>query len=735
MDGDFMNRTKKITSLLSLIILCIAIMSMGAGLYIFYLKKTLQEDTTAYLQEVAKRGVKILNTQITGDINSLQSAAATISAYTDGNFEKKEWAPLLQENTHQNSFKRMGFALPSGVAFLSDGFMLNLSHREYFQQALAGKQNVSGRLPDAVDQADAIVLAVPILYQDRIKGVLFAVQEMEDYAHLIASDSFGGDGYSLIVTKNGDKIAVSDPSKTDFFKNIFQSPQNIKLDPRGKMANDMKNGRSGIVHFHHPQEGWVYVSYEPTDINDWYLLSVIPEKVAAQKTQAVLWLCGILAVSTILVVGLLLFFIYKQNLRTQEKLYKAAYVDPLTGGYTWARARQEIRLLCTENTFQYAFVIFDINKFKMANEILGYEKANELLRHIGKVLQEEIKPYEEFSRVQADVFQMLLSYTSQEAMKYRLELLNEKIITAAPYNKRQFQFILSFGVFPIQACPQNINDLLVKAALARDTIKGKYNEIVAFYDEFFQQKIEAEQLIESQMEKALAGKEIALKLRPICGFDGKMHAAEAHALWQPDQKDPISEDFFREVLIKNGFISQLDIYMAEEVFAFLHKRKQERKELFPIALSLSIDSLHTPQFFGVIRKLIQKYQISPQYIWLQAAPQKGKIDQAVVKLLADRLHKEKFVLILDKMGKGTTSLELLKILPVDMMKMEEDVVKGIDHNLKAKNIVASLVQMAKRLKLKIIFSGVENQKQLDILQELKADFYTGEMCHNINFED
>lgn len=730
-----MNRTKKITSLLALTLSCIAIMSAGIGLYIFYLKNLLQKDTTTYLQEVAKRSTQILNTQILGDIRSLQSTAAAITANTDGNFEKKEWTPFLQEATRQNTFKRMGFALPSGVAFLSDGLMIDVSHRDYFHQALAGKQKVSDRLPDAVDKADAIILAVPVIYQNQTKGVLFAAQEIEDYARLITSDSFDGAGYSLIVTKDAGKIAVSNPQKTDFFKNIFQSLPKSTSAPHTKMAKDMQNGRSGIVHFHHPQEGWVYVSYQPTAINDWYLLSVIPEKVATQKTQAVLWLCGILAVSAMLAVGLLLFFIYKQNLRTQEKLYKAAYIDPLTGGYTWARARQEIRLLCAQNSPRYAFIIFDIHKFKMANEILGYEKANEILRHIGKVLQEEIKPYEEFSRVQADVFQLLLSYSSKEALKYRLELLNEKIVTAAPYNKRQFQLILSFGVYLIQTCPQNINDLLVKAALARDTIKGKYNEIVAFYDEEFQQKIETEQQIESQMEKALTDKEISLQLRPICGFDGKMHAAEAHALWIPDGREEINEDFFREIFIKNGFISQLDMYMAEEVFAFLHKRQKEGKELFPIALSLSIDSLHTPQFFGVLRKLIQKYQISPRYIWLQAAPQKGQIDKAVVKLLADRLHKEKFVLILDKMGKGTTSLELLKILPVDMMKLEDDVVKGIENNLKAKSIVAALVEMAKSLKLKIIFSGVETPKQLSILQELKADFYTGSLCQKYNFED
>ena len=85
-----MNRTKKITSLLALTLSCIAIMSAGIGLYIFYLKNLLQKDTTTYLQEVAKRSTQILNTQILGDIRSLQSTAAAISANTDGNFEKKE---------------------------------------------------------------------------------------------------------------------------------------------------------------------------------------------------------------------------------------------------------------------------------------------------------------------------------------------------------------------------------------------------------------------------------------------------------------------------------------------------------------------------------------------------------------------------------------------------------------------------------------------------------------------
>ena len=396
--------SRSIFSTLWILIACALVSGAGLFLYVHHLRASLHAELVAYLDEVANQGVRILNTQIKGDVSSLQSAAAAISTYK--NLENKPWAELLAEETKQNEFKRMAFILPDGVAYLSDGFLINLAHRDYFQRSMLGQNVISDPLRDTVDQGKAIILSVPVIGQDNaVRGVLIAAHPTDMYGDLIASDSFQGKGYSLIVKSNGDKVAVSAASRTDHAAtNIFKSTWNKQLDLDGSMRKAMQEGKSGTVRFYRPGEGWLYVSYVPVGINDWYFLSVVPEQIATQKTKNLLYLSLILCGTGFLVFIFLLLYIYRQSKRNHNTLYQAAYVDPVLQRPNWAKIRQDIADLLTQTQEAYTFVVFDINKFKVLNDRWGYTRANELLKYISSVLEEDLQEGELFCRVQADVF-------------------------------------------------------------------------------------------------------------------------------------------------------------------------------------------------------------------------------------------------------------------------------------------------------------------------------------------
>ncbi len=128
-----MKTSRPVFRFLCILSVCVAILGAGLGLYIYYLRAALRAELMVYLDEVAQRGVKILNTQIDGDMKSLQSAAAAIAVHPH-DIEDRTWTDLLQEETKQNECKRTAFIEPSGVAHVSDGFLLDLSHRDYFQR-------------------------------------------------------------------------------------------------------------------------------------------------------------------------------------------------------------------------------------------------------------------------------------------------------------------------------------------------------------------------------------------------------------------------------------------------------------------------------------------------------------------------------------------------------------------------------------------------------------------------
>lgn len=428
----------------------------------------------------------------------------------------------------------------------------------------------------------------------------------------------------------------------------------------------------------------------------------------------------------LLIFLLLLAYFFTQNKRARESLYKIAFVDPLTQGPTWAKAKQDIRKILTENpSRKYAFVMFDINKFKVLNERLGYLKANEVLRHVGLLLRANLQESEMFCRVQADIFQLLLTYQTPEQLKHRLEILNEEIVATCPIEKNTFQMILSFGVYFVTQFPSSINDLLVKAALARDSIKGKYDNIIGFYDETLQKKFQLEQEIENHMEDALRHDEFQIYLSPIFKKDNSFYAAEICLHWSLSPYGQIPESVFRKAFTKNGFIYRLDLYVAEKICRFQRKRLEEKKDLFPIFLNLSSDSLQSPAFASSLVRLVKKYQIDSNMLILQAAPQNEIPDTGIICQIARRLHEEGFSLSLDQASRGYSSLELLKILPLQIIKIEKDAIADLEENERSRRLADSLIYMAQQMKVHILFDGVARDKQDQILKNLGADFIMG----------
>lgn len=708
---------------LCILSVCVAILGAGLGLYIYYLRAALRAELTVYLDEVAQRGVKILNTQIDGDVKSLQSAATAIAMHPH-DLADRAWTDLLKEETKQNEFKRTAFIEPGGIAHLSDGFLLDLSHRDYFQQSLAGQTAVSDPLADAVDQGKAIILSVPVRTpQGKILGVLMAAHPTQRYGKLIAPDSFGGQGYSLIMKSNGEKVAFSSAARTNpSQENIFTTPGNEDFNHNKKVHADLQAGRSGAVRFFRPGEGWLYVSYQPVGINDWYLLSVVPEKVAAQKTHRLLALSLILCLAGLLAFVSLLLFIYQQKRLTSRMLYRSSYLDPITRRPNWAQVQKEIApLLENSQDGLYAFVVFEIKNFQMIEDEQGPQRAHHLLRHIARVVAENLQPGELSSRVREGQFQLLLRYEDLGELKNRLELLNEKVNISMPAEAGTFQLVLSFGVYPIAvALPPE--DLLLRATLACESLNGSYRDIVAFYDESMRQKISRAQAIENEMEGALRRKEFTLLLKPMCRADGRIVAAQGRVRWQGQDQRVREEDLFTSVFTQNGFITRLDAYMAEEAFRLL----QQAPAGLPLLLNVSVLSMQDPRFAALLQKWSRQYQVAPQQLILQINP--GPMNTTDIAALCQNsraVHQAGFRLALNHFGQNNVSLPLMQKLPLCFARVKSPWPTDGKFRDKTPQIVQGLLELGQRMQVDIIFGTVQNGAQWHTLQGLGAQFYDG----------
>ena len=704
----------------------VAVVAALAAGYMFFLQNTLNREMQTYLREVAQQGVKILQTQLEGDLSSLRSVATAISSYES--FDKEKMLPLLREETKNNGFKRMTFISPEGVGMLSDGSYLDLSEQPSFRRAMKGEENVSDRFQDATDRKEILVQAVPVRDNGEIRGVLTGTRSIDAYADALSVPTFGGEGYSVIAKSDGEKVVYSfHKNAVPDLSNIFdagwkwwESPAQLE-----KMKLDMAAGRSGMTPFLSRNHKRMYVNYVPLGVNGWYLLSVVPVQPLKAKAAHFLLLTTVLIVSVLAAFLALVGYLFALQKRNREQVYRLAYTDEITGYPNFAKKREEIASLLQENVKQrYAFVALDVDKFKTVNDVYGYEKGNMLLTHISNVLNESLEQGEEFSRLNADVFQALLKFKDEGELKNRLQLINEKIVNFKAPDDMTYQIVLSCGVYVIEDPALPVESMLDRALYARQTVKGKLLDTVAFYSEDIRRKASRDKRLENSMDGALARREFEVLLQPVYNLlSGQIQGAEVSVQWNHPQEGVLAASEFIGLFERNGFITRLDMYVLEEACK-LAARYQGR---MPGSLEVNISRLHIynlyfPTALGLMAK---KAGIPPAALAVSLAGGTDQQETEQALVMMNRLHEEGFKLIISCSDRGLSSLSLLKGVPAEILRLATHLLEDGHSVRRSEKMLAGMVSMAKHLNMKTLAEGIDSNEQLAVAERLGCDYATG----------
>ncbi|MBR2082395.1 MAG: cache domain-containing protein [Elusimicrobiaceae bacterium] len=288
-----MNKKFSFAQCAVVLLACTAIVSVGILLYMHRLTNTLEKETLLALQEFAQQDAQHIEMQVSEDLDLLASVATAISVLPD--HTEAGMTPFLKAEKNQNHFKNMEFATIRGTSQLDNGEFLDLSQEEHFQKAVNGTPNISERVTDLTDGANILVAAVPVFQDNQIIGVLMGTRNTTDLGKTLDMQSFGGAGYSLLVDADGDKVVESfHKNAVSGLYNIFDMPDDPDHQLRHQVLKDFKDRKSGTVKYVSQKRGVLYISYQPLHINDWYLLSVVPEKHIIKVTQSFLTMLPVL---------------------------------------------------------------------------------------------------------------------------------------------------------------------------------------------------------------------------------------------------------------------------------------------------------------------------------------------------------------------------------------------------------------------------------------------------------
>ena len=404
------------------------------------------------------------------------------------------------------------------------------------------------------------------------------------------------------------------------------------------------------------------------------------------------------------------------NLKVQRKEYellqKKVQLDEITGLYNRTYFYEMAKELIDTTQEEMCIITMDISNFKIVNELYGMNVGDRLLKEIGEQVKKIGKDHKMIpARFMADHYYMCMPKAEFEQIEFPksfktfLKDMDIKVV---------------YGVFLVEDNKEMpINVMCDRAFIAAHDKNYKYVEYIHFYNDTERKQIMAEQEIENEMEKALEEHQFYIVVQPKYNpVSENIVGGEVLVRWQHPEKGIVSPSVFIPVFEKDGFIIQLDYYVWEETCKLIAKMKADGVKIAPISINVSRAHFYGSELIPKLTDLIEKYHLNANDIELEITESICGEDPDTIYDIIRELQTLGFKIAMDDFGSGYSSLNMLKEMPLDIIKMDLKFLDGDQE--KGQKILKALIDMAHTLELKVVVEGVEILSQVEFLRQFEG---------------
>ncbi len=696
------------------------LVSLSLGLY--HINRMAQYSYQSQCEEykfLSNNAAELLKQEFNNNYQSLQAYAKYIASVDNSGKETiTELLGLLNEN---QDYVDMAIVDQKGIGYNSYGDAVSLLSEEYVVNALLGKSNSSDKLVYTEDNIPVMVFAVPIVKDGNCIGALTARKSAE-INNISLLDQQIVDGRQIyIINNNNEPVAyIKGMDITDFNYNAMISQGRLVEETMGYTAAIKVNS---LLTKREEPSSYIW-NKVPIGVNDWYVLAGSRYTINA-TTREILDLTNLMWF--IITVATLLMFILMilTQIRSNRKVISTLYLDPVTGGDNWYKFRINANKILSSKQFtkrSYALINFDINRFKIINDAYGYQKGDEVLKDIYNAIKRWSRPSEPFTRYAADQFYILMNFTDLDELTDRITDLNERI-RQLRYTKTARIF---YGVYFITETTDSVDRMGEFAQVAKNNIKGSSEGTISYFDDIARERLLEEEEIEKSMNEALKNDEFQVYLQPkYMAKEEVISGAEALVRWQSSNGMPFSPGGFIPLFEKNGFITELDYYMLKKVCQLI--RGWLDKGYSPLPISVNISRLHfaNAHLAEIITDIVDSYEVPHNLIELELTESAFLQNKQMLIDTVVRLREYGFLVSMDDFGAGYSSLNSLKDLPLDTVKLDGELFRLTDEVERGLCVIRNTITMAKDLHMKVVAECIETREQVEFLCTVGCDVIQG----------
>ena len=398
--------------------------------------------------------------------------------------------------------------------------------------------------------------------------------------------------------------------------------------------------------------------------------------------------------------------------------------DPITDLYNRTAFFAETRRLLDRNPqTKFALVRFDIDHFQAYNSYWGEEEGDRLLRFVADCLREVARrrPLCVYGRINADAFCLCMPFEEQV-----IRGSADKAAAALARYNPEYRLVPSFGVYVIDDPTEKIQKMYELATMAAGECKGSFLSYLAFYRPEMGEKAIRDQWVVNEMQKALDGGQFEAYLQPKYNLSTRQpYGAEALIRWRHPERGLLSPGLFIPVFEQNGFIGKVDYYMWEQVCVLLRGWLDAGLDPGPVSVNVSRVNLYNPNLVELLCELVRRHNVPPWLLNLELTESAYMDNPEVMSATVRALHEAGFRILMDDFGSGYSSLNTLKDIRVDVLKIDMKFLSGDSDALRSRCILASMIRMAGWLGMPVITEGVETAAQAEFLRSVGCNYVQG----------
>ncbi len=701
---------------------------------LFY--RTSQTKMVNTLAEISDQSAKVIRQEVEKNQTMLENLAILLAQSRSSDIE--ELVDDLVAVDRANNFKRMGIVRRDGTGYATDGSDVDVRSetvRERFKPAFAGSAFVTDRVTDLIDGEPVTIYGVPFQTRDGGTYALFGAYSTNFYEDSLSVSTFDGNGYSYIVKADGECVSGSrNPASLGDMDNFYAAVGAISDYNAGQMdvmRQEIAAHKSGYLRYDR-EDGRRYVYYQPLEVNQWYLLSVVPSWVVEENVNGMLSLAYTMMAACLGILAFMAYQIWAMQKRYWKKVEETALTDNVTGYATFAKIRIDVQeILAGSKDTPYALVCFNVRMFQYINDLHGFAEGDRILRIIADYLNTHIGKQEACARLNADRFAALLIYRDKEQLQGRVESMIHGMERQAKSQMEEMAYDVKMtaGIYQIEDKTEVLDKMLdwAKAALSREN-RGAI-EICGFYNATIRERMFRQKELENHFEEAVRLRQFEVYYQPKYDVRGRrFYGAEALVRWNSPTEGMIPPGVFVPVFENNSMIIRLDEYIFEQVCRQIREWLNRGFAVQPVSVNISRLHLYQKGFVERYLSLIRRWRVPPGMVELELTETVMFDNEELLGETLQGFRREGVPILMDDFGSGYSSIQLLRSMPIDNLKIDKGLVDDSTERPKLQKILASVIGLAQSLDIQVTAEGVETKAQYDLLKRMNVDFIQGYYC-------